>query len=101
MKASKTKALRGGSLTKSKQSLFIDVFFPSLKYAKKERKRVKIGKIRKHVLFELPIPISSIADGLIFANSHFSKISRGLIFAKSPKIREIAKFNPRKVQEQR
>ena len=63
----------------------------------------KLGKFEKHVLFELPILISSITDevlkfisrGLIFANSPFSKILRGLIFAKSPKIREIAKFNPR------
>ena len=46
--------LRGGSLMKREQSLFKDVFFHCLKYTKKERKRVKIGKIRKHVLFESP-----------------------------------------------
>ena len=33
---------------------------------------------------------------LIFANGEIRNISRGLIFAKSPKIREIAKINPRK-----
>ena len=95
---------RKTTLLSSEQSLFTDIFFLCLKYAYKERKRVKIGKIRKHVLFESPpIPISSIADeffkfilrGLSFADSHFSKILRGLIFAKSQKICEIEKFYPR------
>ena len=52
-----------------------------------------------------PIPISGFADEflkftlrrLIFANSHFSTILRGLIFAKSQIILKIAKINPRKI----
>ena len=54
----------------------------------------KLGKFERMYFLNHPIPISSIAEeffkfisrGLIFANSHFSKISCRLIFAKSQKI---------------
>ena len=63
----------------------------------------KLRKFESMYFLNHPIPISSIAEqflkfilrGLIFANCHFSKILRELIFAKSQKIHEIAKFYPR------
>ena len=62
----------------------------------------KLGKFESMYFLNHSIPMSSFTDeflkfiscGLIFAKSHFSKILRGLIFAKSQKIHEIAKFNP-------
>ena len=63
----------------------------------------ELGKCKSMYFLNHHIPISSIAEeflkfisrGLIFANSHFSNILRGLIFAKSQKIHEISKFYPR------
>ena len=54
---------------------------------KNRRRGSKLGKFENMYFLNHPIPISSIADEFI---------SRGLIFAKSPKIREIVKFYPRK-----
>ena len=67
------------------------------------KRRGRGSKFENMYFLNHPITISSIADeflkfisrGLIFANT--SKNLRGLIFAKSPKIREIAEFYPRKV----
>ena len=53
MKASK--ALRDGAVRRKRNShCLMAYFFNCLKNAKKQRKRVKIGKIRNHVLFESP-----------------------------------------------
>ena len=41
--------------------------------------------------------IQKILRGFIFANGEIRNFSCGLIFAKNPKIRGIAKINPRKV----
>ena len=62
-------------------------FFHCLKYANKERKRVKIGKIRKHVRFESPNTnefLKLILCGLIFAKRQ--KNSRNREILSTPKL---------------
>ena len=84
-----SKALRDGAVVEKRT--FID-----------RGRGSKLGKFESMYFLNHLIPILSIADeflkfisrGLISTNSHFSKISRGLIFAKIQKIREIAKFYP-------
>ena len=73
-----SKALRDGAVwRKANSHCLMTYFFHCLKSVKKQRKRVKIGKIRKDILFESPHTnfkhrqwIFKIYFACIFANSH-------------------------------